>query len=494
MRDGRPPRRRRSRPRADAVRSARSRTAADRSRHERHCSVHGGAVAPDHRVALTQQPVVVERVDVRDAEHAGLGQRRRAHTLHDVAVHHVRAGTPAGRVARAAASVGPDHIGEVEPRPTVRRAGTRKSDSGYGRGATVATTSVALDAEGHDADRVAGGPQPPGECRRVLLGAARAPRAARGSRPSGRASGGRRLLVPVVPGEHSIACVSPCASACSPTPSTCRAASAATSARSSPPAPRRDDVRLTVLAPASGVPDGATADGARTRRRRRPTPFGPALARTLGPVPVRHGLRARPDAEVVIGTKHLVPNTRRPTLLVVHDVLTITRAHENALAKRLLLPAQYRSSLTRASRLVAVERGHSDPARRAGPRVGAQVRRGPERHEPASARGRAGPDPVPGGPALRARRGRPLPAQEPRPAHAPLGRSRPAGAHPRGRGTRRRRRRPGPGRAVGPRAGRPRGLDPRRRRRAPPVVLRAGPGRAVPDATKRGSGSRCSRR
>ena len=63
---------------------------------------------------------------------------------------------------------------------------------------------------------------------------------------------------------------------------------------------------------------------------------------------------ARAGSEVVIGTKHLVPSTRRPTLLVVHDVLTITRAHENALAKRLLLPAQYRSSLTRASRLVAV--------------------------------------------------------------------------------------------------------------------------------------------
>ena len=59
-------------------------------------------------------------------------------------------------------------------------------------------------------------------------------------------------------------------------------------------------------------------------------------------------------AEVIIGCKHLVPHTRRPTLLVVHDVLTITRAHENALTKRLLLPAQYRSSLTSASRLVAV--------------------------------------------------------------------------------------------------------------------------------------------
>jgi glycosyltransferase involved in cell wall biosynthesis len=41
-------------------------------------------------------------------------------------------------------------------------------------------------------------------------------------------------------------------------------------------------------------------------------------------------------------------------VLVVHDVLTITRAHENSLAKRLLLPAQYRRSLADATRLVAV--------------------------------------------------------------------------------------------------------------------------------------------
>jgi glycosyltransferase involved in cell wall biosynthesis len=59
-------------------------------------------------------------------------------------------------------------------------------------------------------------------------------------------------------------------------------------------------------------------------------------------------------SEVIIGTKHLVPRTRRPTLLVVHDVMTLTRANENALSKRILLPAQYRRSLTDASALVAV--------------------------------------------------------------------------------------------------------------------------------------------
>ncbi len=68
----------------------------------------------------------------------------------------------------------------------------------------------------------------------------------------------------------------------------------------------------------------------------------------------------RAGSEVIIGCKHLVPRTRRPTLLVVHDVLTLTRAHENALAKRILLPTQYRRSLTDASALVAVSRATRD--------------------------------------------------------------------------------------------------------------------------------------
>ena len=63
---------------------------------------------------------------------------------------------------------------------------------------------------------------------------------------------------------------------------------------------------------------------------------------------------ARSGAEIVIGTKHLVPRTSQPTMLVVHDLLTITRAHENALVKRVLLPRQYRNSLDDATRLVAV--------------------------------------------------------------------------------------------------------------------------------------------
>ena len=62
----------------------------------------------------------------------------------------------------------------------------------------------------------------------------------------------------------------------------------------------------------------------------------------------------RSGAEIVIGTKHLIPRTSQPTMLVVHDLLTITRAHENALVKRVLLPRQYRHSLDDATHLVAV--------------------------------------------------------------------------------------------------------------------------------------------
>ena len=61
-----------------------------------------------------------------------------------------------------------------------------------------------------------------------------------------------------------------------------------------------------------------------------------------------------PARSVVVGCKHLVPHTHLPTVLVVHDVMTITRARENPFVKRLLLPAQYRHSLGDATRLVAV--------------------------------------------------------------------------------------------------------------------------------------------
>ena len=116
---------------------------------------------------------------------------------------------------------------------------------------------------------------------------------------------------------------------------------------------RRDDVDLIVAAPARGL-DAVTALA------------GPRLARTIAaPRDDQIGLAlwdrhraghafAATGAQVVIGCKHLVPRTALPTVLVVHDVLTITRARENSFVKRVLLPAQYRRSLADATRLVAV--------------------------------------------------------------------------------------------------------------------------------------------
>jgi glycosyltransferase involved in cell wall biosynthesis len=47
-------------------------------------------------------------------------------------------------------------------------------------------------------------------------------------------------------------------------------------------------------------------------------------------------------------------------VLTVHDVMTITRARESSLAKRLVLPRQYRTSLTAATRLIAVSQATAD--------------------------------------------------------------------------------------------------------------------------------------
>ncbi|MGZ4712651.1 MAG: glycosyltransferase family 4 protein [Acidimicrobiia bacterium] len=121
----------------------------------------------------------------------------------------------------------------------------------------------------------------------------------------------------------------------------------------------RDDVALVVATPTASV--GLVTDLT-----------GPALVDVVCPpradqlaLALWDRFRAGPvleraGAEVVIGCKHLVPRTALPTVLVVHDVLTITRADENPLAKRLLLPRQYRASLTAATRLVAVSAATRD--------------------------------------------------------------------------------------------------------------------------------------
>ena len=68
----------------------------------------------------------------------------------------------------------------------------------------------------------------------------------------------------------------------------------------------------------------------------------------------------RAGAQLVHGTKHLVPRVRLPTVLTVHDVMTITRADESGRAKRLLLPRQYRASIKQADRLIAASAATRD--------------------------------------------------------------------------------------------------------------------------------------
>jgi glycosyltransferase involved in cell wall biosynthesis len=58
--------------------------------------------------------------------------------------------------------------------------------------------------------------------------------------------------------------------------------------------------------------------------------------------------------DVIHGTKHLIPVTSLPTVLTVHDVMTITWRRQFGIVKRLLLPAQFRASLRDATVLVAV--------------------------------------------------------------------------------------------------------------------------------------------
>jgi glycosyltransferase involved in cell wall biosynthesis len=82
---------------------------------------------------------------------------------------------------------------------------------------------------------------------------------------------------------------------------------------------------------------------------------------------------ARAGAEVVHGTKHLVPRGMPRTVLTVHDLMTITRARESRLAKRVLLPAQFRASLRQATRLLAVSGATRDRIAALEPRWGAKT-------------------------------------------------------------------------------------------------------------------------
>ena len=61
----------------------------------------------------------------------------------------------------------------------------------------------------------------------------------------------------------------------------------------------------------------------------------------------------RAGVQVVHGTKHLVPVTRLPTVLTVHDVMPVTWPQQFKLVKRALLPRQFLRSLRATTVIVA---------------------------------------------------------------------------------------------------------------------------------------------
>lgn len=75
----------------------------------------------------------------------------------------------------------------------------------------------------------------------------------------------------------------------------------------------------------------------------------------------RLGRLARGRADVLHGTKHLLPRScALPTVLTVHDVLPLDQPDAYTFAKRVLLPRQYRSSIRAADALVMVSHTTGD--------------------------------------------------------------------------------------------------------------------------------------
>jgi glycosyltransferase involved in cell wall biosynthesis len=125
---------------------------------------------------------------------------------------------------------------------------------------------------------------------------------------------------------------------------------------------RRDDVELIVAAPASATGKVERLAGDRLARILH-VPDRGQLPIALWERLVSGPLFARAGADIVHGTKHLVPRTKLPTVLTVHDVMTITRAHESSTVKRLILPRQYWVSLEQATGLVAASEATRDRLR-----------------------------------------------------------------------------------------------------------------------------------
>lgn len=122
---------------------------------------------------------------------------------------------------------------------------------------------------------------------------------------------------------------------------------------------RRDDVRLVVAAPAAASGRVEALAGARLDAMVT-IPTAGQLRMALWERYTSGAKFEKAGVQLVHGTKHLVPRTSLPTVLTVHDLMTITRARESALAKRMFLPRQYRTSMRSATRLLSVSRATRD--------------------------------------------------------------------------------------------------------------------------------------
>ncbi|HEY3725261.1 MAG TPA: glycosyltransferase family 1 protein [Acidimicrobiia bacterium] len=122
---------------------------------------------------------------------------------------------------------------------------------------------------------------------------------------------------------------------------------------------RRDDVRLVVAAPAAASGRVEALAGARLDAMVTIPTVG-QLRMALWERYTSGAKFEKAGVQLVHGTKHLVPRTSLPTVLTVHDLMTITRARESALAKRMFLPRQYRTSMRSATRLLSVSRATRD--------------------------------------------------------------------------------------------------------------------------------------
>jgi glycosyltransferase involved in cell wall biosynthesis len=124
---------------------------------------------------------------------------------------------------------------------------------------------------------------------------------------------------------------------------------------------RREDIELFVLFPRGASSTVAeligTRRGIRQATIRGRTRVGQGLWERyrLGSV-----VEAWGDDVVIHGMKHLVPKTRLPTVLTVHDLLPLTSPEQFNAAKRVLLPRQYRASLRDATVLAAASAATRD--------------------------------------------------------------------------------------------------------------------------------------